>query len=93
MAQGIPSNMLKKLCAIATVGTSIEWYDFYIYGTASALVFPTLFSRRPFPRWPHFWRHSQRLLLVSLRDPSAELSSDILATVLAEKKLWYRRWC
>ncbi|GAA0931738.1 MFS transporter [Nonomuraea longicatena] len=25
------------------VGTSIEWYDFYIYGTASALVFGRLF--------------------------------------------------
>lgn len=49
MAQGIPSNMLKKLCAIATVGTSIEWYDFYIYGTASALVFPTLFFPASLP--------------------------------------------
>jgi MFS transporter, MHS family, shikimate and dehydroshikimate transport protein len=25
------------------VGTSIEWYDFFIYGTASALVLPKLF--------------------------------------------------
>lgn len=41
--------MLKKLSAIATVGTSIEWYDFYIYGTASALVFPTLFFPASLP--------------------------------------------
>ncbi len=31
------------LVAAATlIGTSIEWYDFYIYGLASALVFPAL---------------------------------------------------
>ena len=29
--------------AASFVGTSIEWYDFFLYGTAAALVFNTLF--------------------------------------------------
>ena len=28
----------------STVGTSIEWYDYFLFGTMAALVFPKLFS-------------------------------------------------
>lgn len=45
-----PSNPLRvseksvmKVALTALAGTSIEWYDFFIYGTAAALVFPALF--------------------------------------------------
>jgi len=35
---------LRRRAAIAsTIGTSIEWYDFFLYNTASAAVFPELF--------------------------------------------------
>ena len=37
------STQLRKAVIAATVGTTIEWYDFFIYGTAAGLVFPKLF--------------------------------------------------
>jgi metabolite-proton symporter len=37
------STQLRKAVVAATVGTTIEWYDFFIYGTAAGLVFPHLF--------------------------------------------------
>ena len=36
------SNM-RKVALTALAGTSIEWYDFFLYGAAAALVFPTVF--------------------------------------------------
>jgi MFS family permease len=40
-AAGTPSR--KAIFAASLVGTSIEWYDYYIFGTASALVFGSVF--------------------------------------------------
>ena len=34
---------IKRVVFSSIVGTAVEWYDFLIYGTASALVFNTLF--------------------------------------------------
>ena len=34
---------LRKAVIAATVGTAIEWYDFFIYGTAAGLVFGKLY--------------------------------------------------
>ena len=33
----------RRAVIASTVGTTIEWYDFFLYNTASALVFPALF--------------------------------------------------
>jgi MHS family shikimate/dehydroshikimate transporter-like MFS transporter len=34
---------IRKAAFASFIGTAVEWYDFYIYGTAAALVFPKLF--------------------------------------------------
>ncbi|MEN3300913.1 MFS transporter [Pseudonocardia sp.] len=33
----------RRAVVASTVGTTIEWYDFFLYGTAAALIFPKLF--------------------------------------------------
>ncbi|WP_433036515.1 MFS transporter [Actinomycetospora sp. CA-053990] len=41
---GSPSAPSRRsIFAASFIGTSIEWYDYYIFGTAAALVFGTLF--------------------------------------------------
>src|ERR687884_924456 len=34
---------VSRVVAASFVGTALEWYDYFIFGTAAALVFPTLF--------------------------------------------------
>jgi len=37
------SRELRKAVIAATIGTTIEWYDFFLYGTAAGLVFGKLY--------------------------------------------------
>ncbi len=42
--EAAPSGVQRRRAVVAsTVGTTVEWYDFFLYNTASALVFPALF--------------------------------------------------
>jgi metabolite-proton symporter len=46
MSSPDPKNerrMLVEAVVASTIGTTIEWYDFFLYGTATALVFGQLF--------------------------------------------------
>jgi metabolite-proton symporter len=38
-----PRESVRRVALASMIGTSIEWYDFFIFGTASALVFGRLF--------------------------------------------------
>ena len=37
------SVQLRKAVIASTIGTAIEWYDFFLYGTAAGLVFGKLY--------------------------------------------------
>jgi len=37
------SRQLRKAVIASTIGTTIEWYDFFIYGTAAGLIFGKLY--------------------------------------------------
>ena len=39
----IGRTAFRRLLAVGLAGSSIEWYDFFLYGTAAALVFPHVF--------------------------------------------------
>lgn len=43
----VPPNRLRHVMMAAAIGSALEWYDFFIYGTAAALVFGELF----FPKY------------------------------------------
>ena len=43
MQPPVSRRMLVEAVIASTIGTTIEWYDFFLYGTAAALVFPALY--------------------------------------------------
>src|SRR5262247_4568029 len=46
MAQTAPTpetNSVRLVAVASFIGTTIEWYDFFLYGTAAALVFNRLY--------------------------------------------------
>jgi len=76
---------LRKAVVASTVGTAIEWYDFFLYGTAAGLVFGKLYFPNEDPL-------SATLLAlgpissVSSAVRSARRSSAITATASAARR-------
>src|SRR5882724_690029 len=48
-AQRIDERFIRRIALATLAGTSIEWYDFFLYGTAAALIFPTVFFPADMP--------------------------------------------
>src|ERR1700741_5424967 len=42
-SEAIDSRQIRLAAVASVIGTSIEWYDFFLYGTAAAIVFPAVF--------------------------------------------------
>ena len=42
-SSGAPQNSIAKVVFASLIGTAVEWYDFFLYGSAAALVFGKLF--------------------------------------------------
>jgi metabolite-proton symporter len=42
-SSGVPQNSIAKVVFASLIGTAVEWYDFFLYGSAAALVFGKLF--------------------------------------------------
>ena len=40
---GMRQESIRKVALASFIGTAIEWYDYFLFGTAAALVFPQIF--------------------------------------------------
>jgi MFS family permease len=49
MSEAQHRQQLRRAVIASTIGTAIEWYDFFLYSTVTGLVFPQLFFPRADP--------------------------------------------
>ena len=77
-----------KVVAASLVGTTIEWYDFFLYGSAAALVFPRCSSPASDPARRHAASPSAPSPSGSSPARSAASSSATSATRSAARSCW-----
>jgi len=49
VAAGPSERSMRRVALTSLAGTSIEWFDFFLYGTAAALIFPAVFFSPDMP--------------------------------------------
>ena len=77
---------LRRAVIASTVGTTIEWYDFLLYGTVTGLVFGKLFFPKSDPLVGVLEGVRRVLHRLCRRGRSAPRSSAIRATASAARR-------
>lgn len=88
VTQGMP----RKAALAAWIGSALEYYDFFIYGTAAALVFNKVF----FPASSPATGTLLALATFGVGYLARPVGAFVLGHVgdrLGRKKVWYSRWC
>ncbi|CAK8738829.1 hypothetical protein SODG_002432 [Sodalis praecaptivus] len=86
------ARQLRLTLISSVVGTALEWYDLYLYGTAVALIFNHLFFpsyRRSAVRWQPSPAMASAFWSVS----SAGCFGGISAISTADDRCLSARWC
>ena len=80
------SVQLRKAVIASTIGTTIEWYDFFLYGTAAGLVFGKLYFPNEDPLDGDPCRPSAPISSALSAGRSARRSSAITAIASAARR-------
>jgi hypothetical protein len=80
----------RRAIVASTVGTTIEWYDFFLYGTAAALIFPKLFFPSSEPSAGILLAFGTQFVGFAAR-PIGGRSSAITATASVARPRWSAR--